>query len=100
MGVALGYGQLSVAELGGRVDVIGCLGQVVCEADRSGRDRLLSELNLFPRTADQVLPFDACLVERVLETPRCIEEGHLAPETVLNKLIEGDLVGGVVASIL
>ena len=38
--------------------------------------------------------------DHVLESPRSIEEGHLAPETVLNKLIEGDLVGGVVASIL
>ncbi len=66
---------------------------------RWGRDRRLSALNLLPRTASEALPFDARLVEHVLESPRCIEEGHLAPETVLNKLIEEDLVGGVFVSI-
>jgi len=35
---------------------------------------------------DQVLPSDAFLVEHVLETPRCIEEGHLEPEYGLSKL--------------
>jgi len=86
VGVTLSHGQRSVAEPGGRVNVIGCLRQVVCEADRWGRDRLSSELNLLPRTADQALPFDACLVERVLETPSRIEEGHLAPGYGLSKL--------------
>ncbi len=53
---------------------------------RGGCQRLLSELNLLPRTANQVLPFDACLVEQVLETRRGIEHGHLAPGYGLSKL--------------
>ena len=51
-------------------------------------DRRLTE------PAGEVLAFDACLFEHVLESPRCIEEGQVAPETVLNQLIEEDLVGG------